>query len=118
MTAASDKAYEMAQERWRYVFEELTRLEQKWSSPAIDDDTDTDTIPPDDLSETCAAESSCFEPPSKDILRAMSKENVYYKFLRRVETGEELNVEYNDWESVEDDASQVEENDSATDEQH
>ena len=42
---------------------------------------------------------------------------MYYKFLRRVETGEELNVEYNDWESVKDDASQVEENDSATDEQ-
>ena len=66
------------------------------------------------LSET---ESSCFEPPPKEFLRAMSKEKVYYKFLRRVETGEELNVEYNDWESVEDDASQVEENDSATDEQ-
>lgn len=47
----------------------------------------------------------------------MSKEKVYNKFLRCVETGEELNVEYNDWESVEDDASQVEENDSATDEQ-
>ena len=42
----------------------------------------------------------------------MSKE----KFLRRVKTGE-VNVEYNDWESVEDDASQVEENDSAIDEQ-
>ena len=29
ITAASDKAYEMAQERWRFVFEELTSLEQQ-----------------------------------------------------------------------------------------
>ena len=100
MTAVSNRAYELAKERWRSVFEKLEALEQKWGSPVEDSESDMEVSGSDDFRQNCS-ESAYVEPPSKEFLKAMSKENTYFSFLKRIETHNEINVKYNDWVSDE-----------------
>ncbi|XP_060570376.1 uncharacterized protein LOC132728723 [Ruditapes philippinarum] len=124
MNEISDKSYTLARERWADVFAELERLENQWvktdtstaatnhggggggdntAAVAEDDDDeneegfDDDVIDDDDGGE--AKECNEYEPPSKEFLYAMSKENVFFKCLQNLESTGSFKVQYNDWES-------------------
>ena len=88
MYLISDKAYELAQSRWKCVFDAFEKLESKWDSD--------ETVEQASHSNDTCAESSYVEPASKEFKRAISKENVYYGFMKRLQSNNTLDVRYND----------------------
>ena len=92
MYQISDKAYELSKSRWKCEFDELEKLEKKWNF-------DDNSVEQDhsSLSDDTCAESNEVEPPSEEFKRAISKENVYYSFMKRFQTNDTLDVRYNDW---------------------
>ncbi|MEW8545912.1 MAG: hypothetical protein AB2693_20510 [Candidatus Thiodiazotropha sp.] len=98
MNTISDKAYELSKCRWKNVFDLFDKLEQKWnvdSSQSINERN----IHADSLEDSCE-ESNVTEPPSENFVRAISKENVYYDLLKRVQTTDKIEPRYNDWTDV------------------
>ncbi|KAL4224660.1 hypothetical protein ACF0H5_015357 [Mactra antiquata] len=105
----------LAHERWQFVFDGLTRLEEKWGLNGINDlaksetncenenardDDDDDDDDDNDICSTTdeAMETELYDPPSSEFLHAISKENVYVNFLKTVsETNKISSVEYNNW---------------------
>lgn len=111
MTLISDKAYEMSKSRWKQVFDSLEKLERKWnteSSQNAEDDGDANIPENDSMTDSCA-ETDTVEPPSENFVRAMSKENVYYDFMQRLQTSDDATVRYNDWTDASEQAEDVEE---------
>lgn len=103
MYTISDKCYSLAKEKWHRVFLALDQLEAKWPKPTKNDaNKDTDD---DDDNDDEAIETQEFEPPSAEFVYAMNKENVFYKFLERLQTSDEVEVEYNDWDDSNTDVS-------------
>lgn len=98
------KCKELALERWQHVFVELDRLERKWSEMGENetgvDSCNWESMNLDDESEfDCeeAVETNQFEPPSKEFVRAMSKENVWYATLENLANTNRVQTQYNDW---------------------
>ena len=106
MYQISDKAYELAQSRWKCVFDAFEKLEAKWNSEETVDEEYHHTSHTDN---TCA-ESNYVEPASKEFKRAISKENVYYGFMKRLQSDDTLNVRYNDWTEGSDNDEEGEDN--------
>lgn len=48
-------------------------------------------------------ETDACEPPSHEFVRAMRRENVYKKFIDRLENEDSWKVEYNDWDDDDED---------------
>ena len=101
MNDVSDKANLLATERWGDVFDSLISLEGKRLNESenaknesiqvetCDDDDDDD----DDDDE--AREVNEYEPPTREFLHAMSKENVFYRFLKDLESTNSIDIHYN-----------------------
>lgn len=88
----------------------MEKLEEKWGFlrevGASENDNDSS-----DFTESCV-ESNIVEPPSEQFVAAISKENVYAKFLKRLHAKGEFKVEYNDWDDIS--ISQSADDDSAS----
>ena len=93
MNLISSKAYDLAKLRWKCVFESFEKLEQKWCTDFEQNDADNSD---NDLTDACT-ETNVAEPPSKAFLHAVSKENVFYDYIKRLQTDDQASVEYNDW---------------------
>ena len=139
----SAKSYELACKRWSKVFKELDKLEEIWGVPErkknrsdigdvckinqdsnfYDDDDDYyDCDDDDDDLIGNAKESNECEPPSEEFLHAMSKENVFFRTLKHLESADKtsikkggLNVEFNDWSDNNDCSSESNCSDSESD---
>ena len=95
MNLISDKAYELSQLRWKCVFDAFDNLEKKW----MIDVTERSSHDNEEIGDSCV-ESNITEPPSKEFVHALSKENVYHDFLKRLHTTGELEAKYNDWTDI------------------
>ena len=93
MNMVSDKAYELSKMRWKFVFEEFKRLESQWSFSR--DESSEEQEDNSDFTHSCL-EVNTAEPPSEQFIAALSKANVYTKFLKRLQD-DEFRVEYNEW---------------------
>ena len=100
MNLISSKAYDLAKQRWQNVFDSFEQLERKWRFECDGNSSDND------VADTCV-ETNVAEPPSKEFLHAVSKENVYYDYIKRLQTDDEARVQYNDWSDIQDNTDDV-----------
>ena len=114
LTRISIECQNLAKNRWKDVFQAITKLENKWCSEIGNDETcDSDSPPNDDVImesnaeiNICEArESGDYEPPSAEFLEKMSQENVWYRFMRDLTVDNTSHVSYNNWGETSDNSS-------------
>ena len=96
---------QLSMQKWGWVILRLRDALDRWTSKCSDSNTAGDgdleekshNTSTENFNENTACESGEYEPPSAEFLYAMSKENVYMRFLKELDSGV-FDVTYNDWE--------------------
>lgn len=94
MSVIQTKSSELAKQRWQWVFEELAKQKLVWIPPTEEKEEEEET------SGACFETDFC-EPPSKRFKAAISLPNTFRRMQERLHRDNTLDVEYNDWDALE-----------------